>query len=356
MVVTAVAFTLTTDVDIADTVDADPDAGVSAHIDHTYLAARHVRAYRLPPLRVGFRGRDVVVGRRLLHFRRIGVMDVVVELDDEEAAGYLAQFEGSASAASAELFTVDGDRTSVRGMLEATLADVLERGVARHGTSSHLFGRVVFHRQAGPPGGESHGGLVRAHRVSSTVGRIDVWSDTTVLADARLGYVLIAGLCGRTAHLIDRSISRADRVLVAAREDRQPADELVRRATDVQQELLLVQREVSAYGVLSGSLAGVHQAVRAGCGVPDERREQLSQAVRALEQLVQGLAARSFDRTVRRISRAAVLAGAGLVVLGTLLILANGDAAALWFTGAWLTTVAGAVALWVLWDRSAARR
>lgn len=317
MTVTAIVFTRSHEVPAGtDLAELPIEAAASAHLDHDYLAARRVRAVRLPPVPVDFLGRSVTVHRRAFHYPRLGVLDVAVEIDDEDAVGHLARAAGSSSAASAELFTDLDDRISVVRLLDECVDDALS-GRVEHVRSVAPIVRVVFHRDpTGDGAAKSLAGLVPSHQVTSGRARLDVRSDTTVLAEARVGYTLLAGMCSRAAHVARSVVAEIDGVVGAAAVSRDTPAALLARAAGLQERALLVKREIATTGVLSDPLSRLYAGIGAEADPATGARARLDDAIDDLTRLVRGLHARAVADATRTGSRAAAVA---LLALATLI-------------------------------------
>lgn len=312
MVVTCVAFTRS--LPATDILGEFPiEAAATAHLDPRYLAGARVRTGQLPDLAVEFRGRPIRLHGRALHHRRVDLLDLVLEVDDEEAAAYLAAFDRTATAVAAELFHHDDDRCSIAALHTGICRGLLGRAVdvGPPGT----FRRIVFHRgdDAAPEGAVP--GASRGHLVSAGVDGLDVHADTTVLADERLAYAMVAGLSARAVLLVDDVTRTIDTLAVEAGDPRCDLGHVLERAAETQRRAVVIQREVSPHRLLAPSLRAVADHVDEALGVGALGHRDLETSVEALQRLTDALFARSVERRTRAWERYGLVALVLLTVL-----------------------------------------
>lgn len=316
MIVTCVAFTRS----VAATValrELPIEAAATAHLDPRYLAGSRVRTGRLPDLRVDFRGRPIRLVARALHHRRVALMDVIVEVEDPEAAAYLAAFDRTVAAAAAELFRVDDDRLSIAALHEALVADL--RGPAGD-TRASSFRRIVFSRGPDlPEGGDI--GITPGHRVTLQTDGMAVSSETTVLSDERLAYELVAGLGARSVVLVDDVVHTIDELASTAADPRVDALTLLDRAAEAQRRSVVIQREITAHRLLSPALGPVHALADEAMGIGSEGRRELQRSVAALGRLTASISARAGEQRARTWQRYGLVALALLAVATVALLL-----------------------------------
>lgn len=315
MVVTCVAFTRSLPAP-ASLTERPIEAAATAHFDPRYIAGGRVRTGRLPDVVVDFRGRPVPLTARALHHRRVDRVDLVLEIDDPEAATYLAAFDHTAGAVSAELFRVGDDRCSIASLHASLARDLTGAPGTGPGTT---FQRLVFHRGADAPAGAAPG-PVPGHRLTVAPDRVDVHADTTVFADERLGYEMVAGLCARSAELVDDLTRTIDALALAAGAPDADVRALLRRAAEVQRWAVVVQRESTVHRVLSPALAPVHRVVDEAAGLGGEGRRDLDRSIASLGRLIDSLLARAIDERIRAWERYGAAALVLLIVMALALV------------------------------------
>lgn len=315
MVVTCVAFTRSVPATGAFR-ELPIEAAATAHLDPRYLAGARVRTGRLPDLQVDFRGRPIRLVARALHHRRVDLVDVILEIEDPEAATYLEAFDRTAAAAAAELFRVDGDRRSIAALHDAVAADL--RGGPVDGRAT-TFQRIVFARGPEVPDG-AEPGAAPGHHVTVEHDRLVVSAETTVLADERLAYEMVAGLSARGVVLTDDVVHTIDDLASAAADPRVDALAFLDRAAEAQRRSAVIQREVTAHRLLSAPLGPVHARVDEAMGVGAEGRRDLERSAAALARLTASVAARAAERRARTWQRYG-LVGLLLLAVATVALL-----------------------------------
>jgi hypothetical protein len=310
VVVTAVSCTVTVPAP-RDLPEMPIEAGASAHLDPRYVAARRIHTARLPDHGLEFRGRHVEVHSRVLHHRRAGLLDIVIDVDDEEAASYLATYERTESAATAELFTRRGDRLSVAALLRSTARELT--GDAPDPHTSSAIQRLVFHRGEDDAPGTELPGVSPGHHVAVGPNRLDVVSDSsTVLSDERLGYAMMVGLCARARLLADDLTRGIDLLATAAGDVRNDVRHVLDRAAETQRRAVVVEREITAYRLLSPPLQQLHERVDDRLGLGHAGRADIDRSVESLRRLTESLVARTVEERTRTWER---YGAAGLVLL-----------------------------------------
>lgn len=318
MVVTCVAFTRSLPAS-GPLRELPIEAAATGHLDPRYLAGGRVRTGRLPDLIVEFRGRPIRLGASALHHRRVDLVDLVLEVMDEEAAGYLAAFDHTSAAVGAELFLDGEDRSSIAELHSRCARDLLPGDADTD--SGSPFRRVVFHRdRADEDVFEGVPGLRDEHRVAASLERLDVHADTTVLPDERIGYSMVAGLAARSVLLVDAVTAAVDALAVAAGDPRADVRDVLERATETQRRAVVIQREVSPYRLLSPPLRSVAEHVDEVLGLGEVGRRDLDAAVEALRRLTESLFARSVEERTRTWERYGVAALVLLVAVTVVLL------------------------------------
>ncbi|MBW3659213.1 MAG: hypothetical protein KY457_11285 [Actinobacteria bacterium] len=291
MTVTCVAFTRS--LPASSTLRELPiEAAATGHLDRRYVAGGRIRTGRLPSLAVDFRGRPITVVSRALQHRRTDLIDLVLEIDDPEAATYLAAFDRTGPAVAAELFRYGDDRHSVAALHDAIAADLL--GTDGRAGRATPFRRVVFSRGLEVPDGAVPG-LLSGHHLTVGVDRLDVHADTTVLADERLGYEMVVGLTARSVVLVDGLTQAVDELALAAGDPRTDVRTVLDQAAETQRRGVVIQREVTAHRVLAPELAPVHALVDGVMGIGEGGRRELERSMDALSRLTESLLARSVE-------------------------------------------------------------
>lgn len=304
MVVTCVAFTRSLPAPVRLR-ELPIEAAATAHLDRRYVADSRVRTGRLPGLEVDFRGRPITVAARALHHLRVDLVDVVLEVTDAEAAAYLAAFDDTAAAVTAELFRRHGDGRSI-ATLHGEVADDLLGGQPRPGHATG-FHRLVFHRDPDTSG--DHEPLtVWGHRLALTTDRVDVAADTTVLPDERLGYEMVVGLCARSRILVDELTRTIDRLALAAGDPGADPGAVLEEATETQRRAIVVQREVTAHRLLAAELGPIAARVDEVVGVGLEGRREFERALGSLGQLTGSVFTRAIARRIDTWERYAAVA------------------------------------------------
>lgn len=316
MVVTCVAFTRS--LPASSTIrDLPIEAAATAHLDRRYVAGSRVRTGRLPVVVLEFRARPVAMVARAMHHRRTDLVDLVLEIDDPEAATYLAAFGSTASAVAAELFRLHGERRNIASLHAALASDLLGRDVdTARGTS---FRRLVFHRTLEVPP-DAAPGIVPGHHVTAGTDRLDVHSDTTVLGDERLGYEMVAGLVARSTVLVDDLTQRIEELAHAAGDSRFDCRALLEEAAETQRRAVVLQREVTPHRLLAPTLAPVHRAVDGAGGIGADGWVDLDRSLASLERLTDSLLARAVEQRVREWERYGFVALVLLTAIAVVLI------------------------------------
>lgn len=318
MVVTCVAFTRSLPAN-GPLRELPIEAAATAHLDRRYVADSRVRTGRLPDLEVDFRGRPIAVVARALHHLRADLVDVVLEVTDAEAAAYLAAFDHTPAAVTAELFRRHGDGRSI-ATLHGEVADDLLGGRTGPGRATG-FHRLVFHRDA-DASGDHQPVTLSGHRLTLAADRVDVAAETTVLPDERLGYEMVVGLCARSAILVDELTRTIDRLALAAGDPGADPGAVLREATETQRRAIVVQREVTAHRLLAAELGPISAQVDEVVGVGREGRRELERALGSLGQLTGSVFTRAVARRLDSWERyAAVALGLAAIVALTLIAL-----------------------------------
>lgn len=314
MTVTCVAFTRSLPAS-SSLRELPIEAAATSHLDRRYLAGGRVRTGRLPGLAVEFRGRPIMLVSRALQHRRTDLIDLVLEIEDPEAATYLAAFDRTGPAVAAELFRYGDDRHSIAALHGAIATDLLGTGAA----TSRLtpFRRLVFSRGADVPA-DAVPGLLPDHHLTVGPDRLDVHADTTVLPDARLGYEMVVGLTARSVVLVDQVTQRVDELALAAGDPRVDVRTVLDAAAETQRRAVVIQREVTAHRVLAPDLAPVHAVVDGVMGIGDGGRRELQQSMDALGRLTESLLARSLEERSRVWERYGLV---GLLLLAALTVI-----------------------------------
>lgn len=316
MVVTCVAFTRSLPA-TRPLRELPIEAAATAHLDPRYLAGGRIRTGRLPEVVVDFRGRPIPLVARALHHRRVDLVDLVIEIEDAEAAAYLATFERTAGAVSAELFRRNDDRVGVAALHDLLATDLLGHRSEHEVTTG--FHRVVFQRGLDAPDGAVPG-IVPGHRLRASDDGLEVHADTTVLGDERLGYEMVAGLCARSGLLIDAITDTIDRLAIAAAGPGADLHAILDEAAETQRRAVVIRREVGAHRLLSPVLAPVHEVVDTTMGIGPEGRRDLERSMAALTQLIDSLFARSLEHRLRRWQAGATVALVLLAVLAVAVV------------------------------------